>query len=98
MPEEPEASTRARRIDPKLQAAGWKVVRFQEGTPLSSYDRSAIAEYPTETGPTDYALCVGGRILGIVEAKKLTLGPQNAAVTITVKTYQDFPRIDVVHA
>ena len=24
-----------------------------------------------------FALCVGGRILGIVEAKKLTLGPQN---------------------
>jgi type I site-specific restriction endonuclease len=28
-------------------------------------------------GPADYALCMGGRIVGIVEAKKLTLGPQN---------------------
>jgi type I restriction enzyme, R subunit len=37
----------------------------------------AIEEYPTHNGPADYALCVGGRILGIVEAKKLTLGPQN---------------------
>lgn len=27
--------------------------------------------------PTDYALATGGRILGIAEAKKVTLGPQN---------------------
>ena len=32
---------------------------------------------PTDNGPADYALCVDGRIVGIVEAKKLTLGPQN---------------------
>src|SRR5207247_2586024 len=27
-------------------------------------------------GPADYALCLDGRILGVVEAKKITLGPQ----------------------
>jgi type I restriction enzyme R subunit len=69
--------TRKRIIDPKIKAAGWKIVRFNERKPLSDYDRCAIEEYPTENGPADYALCAGGRILGIVEAKKLTLGPQN---------------------
>ena len=32
---------------------------------------------PHRNGPADYALSVGGEIVGIVEAKKLTLGPQN---------------------
>lgn len=69
--------TRKRLIDPKLKAAGWRVVRFSEGKSLSAYDRCAIEEFPTDNGPADYALCVCGKILGIVEAKKLTLGPQN---------------------
>ena len=37
----------------------------------------AIEEFETANGPADYALCVDGQILGIVEAKKLTLGPQS---------------------
>ncbi|MFN8636953.1 MAG: DEAD/DEAH box helicase family protein [Chloroflexota bacterium] len=37
----------------------------------------AIEEYPTDNGPADYALCVGGQIVGIVEAKRLAVGPQN---------------------
>lgn len=52
-------------------------MRFDAGKILAALDRCAIEEYPTEAGPADYALCVGGKILGIVEAKKLTLGPQN---------------------
>src|SRR5690242_15717107 len=74
---EAERQTRRNRIDPKLKAAGWRIVPFNPNKPLSSYDRCAIEEYPTENGPADYGLCIGGRILGIVEAKKLTLGPQN---------------------
>lgn len=76
-PSESEWLTRKTLIDPKLRAAGWRIVAFDDGKPLSSYDRCAIEEYQTDNGPADYALCVGGRILGIVEAKKLTLGPQN---------------------
>jgi type I restriction enzyme R subunit len=72
-----ERQTRKQRIDPLLRAAGWDVVPYSEGTPLSQYTRSAIEEYPTEKGPADYALVVNGVILGIVEAKRLTLGPQN---------------------
>ena len=69
--------TRKRLIDPKLKAAGWRIVPFGPATPLTSYDRCAIEEFETEHGPADYALCVDGQILGIVEAKKLTLGPQS---------------------
>ena len=36
----------------------------------------AVEEFETANGPADYALCVDGKILGVVEAKKLTLGPQ----------------------
>jgi len=53
------------------------VVPYPPGKPLSKFDRCAIEEYPTASGPADYALCVADQILGIVEAKKLTLGPQN---------------------
>ena len=75
-----ERLTRKRLIDTKLQAAGWRIVGFQPNKPLKSYDGCAVEEYPTASGPADYALCVGGHVLGIVEAKKLTLGPQNALV------------------
>jgi len=74
---EAERTTRTSRIDPKLRAQGWRVVPYDETKPLTAYDRCAIKEFPTANGPVDYALCVGGRILGLVEAKKLTLGPQN---------------------
>ena len=54
-----EASTRRERIDPKLAAAGWKVIRFIDGLDLADCDDCAIAEYPTDNGPADYALCRG---------------------------------------
>jgi type I restriction enzyme R subunit len=69
--------TRKKLIDPKLRAAGWQIVPFNAGPPLASYERCAIEEFETKNGPADYALCVGGQILGVVEAKKLTLGPQS---------------------
>src|ERR1700680_4416937 len=76
-PAKSEFVTRKQIVERRLRDAGWKIVRFDESRTLGSYERCAIEEYPTENGPADYALCVGGKILGIVEAKKLTLGPQN---------------------
>lgn len=35
----------------------------------------AVEEYPTEHGPADYTLFVNGQLLGIVEAKRLTVNP-----------------------
>ncbi len=77
MSDESEQRTRRERIDPELKWAGWEIVKYDPRKPLSAYEKCAIKEFPTENGPADYALCVGGQILGIVEAKKLTLGPQN---------------------
>lgn len=76
-PAQSEYVTRKQLIDGALKRAGWKIASFEQGRPLSKYERCAIEEYPTENGPVDYALCVGGRIVGVVEAKKLSLGPQN---------------------
>lgn len=74
--EEAEWRTRRERIDPRLRACGWEVVRFDASRPLSAYKRHAITEYETANGPADYALCVDGRILGIIEAKRVGLNPQ----------------------
>src|ERR1022692_1303190 len=76
-PANSEWLTRKRLIDGKLNAAGWRVFAFDSAKPLVRLDRCAIEEYPTASGPADYALCLGGQIVGFVEAKKLTLGPQN---------------------
>jgi type I restriction enzyme R subunit len=56
---------------------GWSIVPFDPTRSLSLNENCAIEEFPTDNGPADYALCVNGQILGVVEAKKLTLGPQN---------------------
>jgi len=74
---ENERRTRRARIDPRLRACGWQIVSFDHRTSLSAYGHHAIEEYPTANGPADYALVVDGQLLGVVEAKKVTLGPQN---------------------
>ena len=74
---ESERRTRRARIDPRLRACGWQIVSFDHRKSLSAYGHHAIEEYPTANGPADYALVVDGQLLGIVEAKKVTLGPQN---------------------
>jgi len=73
---ESERRTRETRVDPKLRDTGWEIVPGDAGHDLASLTHHAITEYATDAGPADYALCVDGRALGIVEAKKVTLGPQ----------------------
>jgi len=75
--EEHEWRTRKQRIDPKLKALGWTVIPFRPGLSLSSLAHHAVTEFPTHNGPADYALVLGRRTVGIIEAKKLSLGPQN---------------------
>src|SRR6266478_4248324 len=79
-PKNSERLTRKEIIDQRLTDAGWRILpaeKFDPKKPLATYNRCAIEEYQTDNGPADYALCMDGKILGIVEAKKLTLGPQN---------------------
>jgi type I restriction enzyme, R subunit len=77
MADESERQTRKIRIDPKLKECGWQIASYDEARPLSWYPDCAIEEYPTAHGPADYALCVNGQIVAVIEAKKVTLGPQN---------------------
>src|SRR5438552_12044710 len=75
----PEAEwlTRKQRIDTRLKHNGWQLVRFAPGLDLKGLDKVAVEELPTANGPADYALLVGGQMLGIIEAKKVTVNPQN---------------------
>lgn len=72
-----EFKTRKERIDPMLDDAGWNIVFYDKKKGLDNYNNCAIREYPTDCGPADYALCVGGKILGIIEAKKEESGTQS---------------------
>src|SRR5712692_8607708 len=78
--DESEWQTRKKRIDTRLAALGWKIAPFNPARSLTTFRQHAITEYETANGPADYALCHDGVLLGIVEAKKLSLGPQNVLV------------------
>lgn len=72
-----EAATRIEQIDPKLRAQGWVIIDHTPAVPLTPYMHHAVREYPTVSGPADYALFVRGRLVGIIEAKKGAVDPQN---------------------
>jgi type I restriction enzyme R subunit len=76
---EAEWLTRKNRIDTRLcgQTPPWKIIRYHDGLNLSSLHCVAVEEFPTANGPADYALFVNGVLLGIIEAKKVTVNPQN---------------------
>ena len=73
---ESEREKRIRRIDPKLKAAGWTPQVFRSVDESKLVKAGAIREYPTANGPADYALCDAREVRGVVEAKKLAVGPQ----------------------
>jgi type I restriction enzyme, R subunit len=76
-PAESEWLTRKQFIDKELRAAGWRVTPFVPGAPFLGFDGCALEEFSTVNGPADYALVMDGRVAGVVEVKKLSLGPQN---------------------
>ena len=68
-----EADTRAL-IDRQLREAGWEAdtqaLRYAKGIrPVKGHNR-AIAEWPTTSGPVDYALFCGLTLVGTIEAKR----------------------------
>ncbi|UPT87535.1 type I restriction-modification system endonuclease [Bradyrhizobium barranii subsp. apii] len=68
-----EASTRDL-IDQQLRDSGWeadtRALRHSEGARPAKGRNVAIAEWPTASGPADYALFVGLTLIGVVEAKR----------------------------
>jgi type I restriction enzyme R subunit len=68
-----EASTRAL-IDEQLRVWGWEVdtqsIRYSAGSRPAKGKNLAIAEWPTTSGPADYALFVGTQCIAVVEAKR----------------------------
>ena len=60
-------------IDEKLIQSGWAIQNINELN-LSTALGAAVREFPTSTGPVDYALFVDGKPVGVVEAKRDELG------------------------
>lgn len=88
-----EAETR-RIIDAQLQGAGWEAdtdtLRYSRGTRPEKGRNLAIAEWPTyseEKGPgaVDYALFIGEKLIGFIEAKKYS--KDVAGTIIETKVY-----------
>lgn len=60
-------------IDRRLVQSGWVIQDFAKVNPGASLG-VAVREYPTSTGPVDYALFVNGSPVGVIEAKQDALG------------------------
>lgn len=68
----PEQEARER-IDQKLVQSGW-IVQDMKQLNLSAGLGIAVREFPTSTGPVDYALFVDGVPVGVIEAKRAESG------------------------
>ena len=75
-------------IDKKLIQAGWLVQDMKELN-LSAGLGVAVREFPTSTGPVDYALFVDGAPVGVVEAKKDEAGENITVVESQSSRYAD---------
>jgi type I restriction enzyme, R subunit len=68
-----EAATRDI-IDRQLRDRGWDAdsanLRYAKGTRPAKGRAMAIAEWPTDSGPADYALFIGTQLVATVEAKR----------------------------
>lgn len=88
-----EAETR-RIIDAQLQSVGWEAdtinLRYSKGTRPVKERNLAIAEWPTYSeekgnGAVDYALFIGEKLVGFIEAKKYS--KDVAGIMVESKTY-----------
>ena len=66
-------------IDKKLIESGW-VIQDVKSLNLSVSLGVAVREFPTSTGPVDYALFIEGVPVGVIEAKKTDEGENITAV------------------
>lgn len=70
-------------VDAQLRAAGW-AVQDRDAINFRAEQGQAVREYSTDTGPADYVLFVDGKPVGVIEAKKETLG--HAITTVEEQT------------
>ena len=68
----PEEQARVE-IDKKLEQSGW-VIQDMSKLNITASVGVAVREFPTSTGPVDYALFIEGKPVGVIEAKKTELG------------------------
>lgn len=68
----PEAKAREE-IDRKLAQSGWVIQDVKEVNLMASLG-VAVREFPTSSGPVDYALFVDGIPVGVIEAKREEAG------------------------
>lgn len=68
----PEEQARVE-IDKKLEQSGW-VIQDMSKLNITASLGVAVREFPTSTGPVDYALFIEGKPVGVIEAKKTELG------------------------
>lgn len=66
-------------IDEKLEQSGWTIQDMTQLNLTASLG-VAVREFPTSTGPVDYALFIEGKPVGVVEAKKTDLGEKITTV------------------
>ena len=66
-------------IDKKLTESGW-IIQDVKSLNLSASLGVAVREFPTSTGPVDYALFIDSVPVGIIEAKKTEAGENITAV------------------
>ena len=64
-------------IDTNLEKAGW-VVQSMDEMNLAAAKGVCVREYPTSSGPVDYAIFLNEELVGVIEAKR-----EEAAVNIT---------------
>ena len=89
----PEQQAREK-IDEKLQEAGW-VVQDMKRFQLNKNLGVAVREFPTSTGPVDYALFVEGVPVGVIEAKKSEKGEDITTVETQSSRYANSKFINV---
>jgi type I restriction enzyme R subunit len=73
-------------IDAQLRASGWAVQNKNAFNPNEG-DGQAVREYTTDSGPADYVLFVDRKPVGVIEAKKETLGHNITTVEDQTKDY-----------
>ena len=72
-------------IDRRLALCGW-VVQSRADMNLGAGLGVAIREFQTASGPVDYALFVGRRLCGVIEAKISPGGRPRARVSVCTTT------------